>query len=129
MKSRHTQLQRALQLRGRASSMRVCSTASERALWRLLRGGQLGVPFRRQVPLLGRYIVDFLAVGARVVVEVDGAYHAQEARRRADSRRDSRLEKAGYRVLRVTAEEVLAEPGRVRARVLAALADRLKAGR
>jgi very-short-patch-repair endonuclease len=117
-------MQRTLQLRSRAASMRECGTASERALWQLLRGGQLGVPFRRQVPLLGCCIVDFLAVGARLVVEVDGAYHVEAARRRADARRDRRLEKAGYRVLRVTAAQVLAEPERVRALVAAALAER-----
>ena len=127
MKSSHSQaLQRTLQLRGRAAGMREGGTASERALWQLLRGGQLGVPFRRQVPVLGRCIVDFLALGQRLVVEVDGPYHAQEARRRADARRDRRLEKAGYRVLRLPAAEVLDEPERVRALVMAALAERAR---
>ena len=114
-------LQRTLQLRGRAAGMREGGTASERALWRLLRGGQLGAPFRRQVPLLGFCIVDFLAVEQRLIVEVDGPYHAQAARRRADARRDRRLKKAGYRVLRLTAAEVLGEPARVRL-VVSALA-------
>jgi very-short-patch-repair endonuclease len=74
-----------------AASMREAGTALERALWQLLRGGQLGVVFRRQVPLLGFCIVEFLAAGARLVVEVDGPYHATLARRRADTRRDRRL--------------------------------------
>jgi len=122
MKSRNSQiLNRALELGGRAAAMRKSPTASERALWQLLRGGQLGVPFRRQVPLLGCCIVDFLAVGARLVVEVDGRYHAVAERRRADARRDRRLGKAGYRVLRVTAQQVLEEPALVRALVLGAL--------
>ena len=119
-------LQRTLQLRGRAADMRDGGTASERALWQLLRGGQLGVPFRRQVPLLGFCIVDFLAVGQRLVVEVDGPYHAAATRRRADARRDRRLAKAGYRVLRLTAAEVLGEPERVRALVVAALAGQAR---
>jgi very-short-patch-repair endonuclease len=42
-------------------------------------------------------------------VEVDGAYHAEPARRRADARRDCRLVNAGYRVVRVSAELVLAD--------------------
>jgi very-short-patch-repair endonuclease len=45
--------------------------------------GQLGVSFRRQVPLGNRFIVDFLAPVARLVVEVDGGYHAR--RREADA--------------------------------------------
>ena len=80
--------------------------------------------FRRQVPLLGRCIVDFLAPGARLIVEVDGPYHAVPARRRADERRDQRLSKAGYRVLRLTAQQVLKQPEVVRALVLGALAER-----
>ena len=54
----------------RAQRMRHAPTASEAALWRRLRGRRLGVQFRRQV-VLGRYIVDFVAPKARLVVEVD----------------------------------------------------------
>ena len=89
----------------------------------LLRGGQLGAVFRRQVPLLGFCIVDFLATGAKLVVEVDGPYHAAATRRRADARRDRRLSRAGYRVLRLTAEEVLGQPECALARDVAALAE------
>jgi very-short-patch-repair endonuclease len=99
-------------------------TPSERALWALLRAGQCGVYFRKQVPLLGFCIVDFLAPAARVVVEVDGAYHASVARQRADARRDRRLGKAGFRVLRLSAELVLGQPQKARELVLKALAER-----
>jgi very-short-patch-repair endonuclease len=81
------------------------------------------------VPLLGFCIADFLAVGRRLVVEVDGAYHADPVRLRADALRDRRLQKAGYRVLRFAAADVLGEPERVRALVVAALAERARAGR
>jgi len=80
---------------------------SEAALWRLLKGRQLGVSFKRQVPLLG-YIVDFYASSVRLVVEVDGGYHAQRAT--LDAKRQRRLELAGYRVVRVSSEVVLREP-------------------
>ncbi len=50
-----------------------------------LRSSQLGVAFRRQVPLLG-FIADFYAPSARLVVEVDGGYHARRVS--ADARRD-----------------------------------------
>jgi very-short-patch-repair endonuclease len=80
-----------------------------------LRGGRLGVVFRRQVPI-GRYIADFACAEARLVVAVDGASH--RGRARADARRDEALRRAGWRVVRVSAELVMrdveAAVGRVR---------------
>jgi very-short-patch-repair endonuclease len=55
--------------------------------------------------LLNHYIVDFLAPAARVVVEVDGGYHA--CRRGADARRDEALRRGGYRVVRLEADLVM----------------------
>jgi very-short-patch-repair endonuclease len=54
---------------------------------------------------LDNFIVDFLAPRARLVVEVDGSYH--ERRRSADARRDSKLRRLGYRVLRLPAALVM----------------------
>jgi very-short-patch-repair endonuclease len=87
-------------LHARASAMRAAPTTSEALLWEALRGSRLGVGFRRQVPI-GRYIVDFCAPSARLVVEVDGGYHAERAR--ADARRHRALLELGYRVVRVPA--------------------------
>jgi very-short-patch-repair endonuclease len=87
----------------RAHEMRFAPTWTEYLLWQAIRGKRLGVAFRRQVPI-GRYIVDFLAPGARLVVEVDGGYHVQ--RGAADPRRDAALRRAGYRVLRLDGELV-----------------------
>jgi very-short-patch-repair endonuclease len=84
--------------------MRHDPTPTEARLFEGLRGERLGVAFRRQVPVLGRFIVDFLAPRLRLVVEVDGAYH--EDRGEADARRDRALARAGYRVLRLRAELV-----------------------
>jgi very-short-patch-repair endonuclease len=84
--------------------MRSAPTDSEAALWAALRAKQLGVEFRRQVPVL-RFIVDFLAPRERLVVEIDGGYHAR--RMRADARRDQKLRRAGYRVLRIPSELVM----------------------
>jgi very-short-patch-repair endonuclease len=73
--------------------------------------------FRRQVPLLGRFIADFLAPAERLVVEIDGGYHVEHPR--ADARRDAALARAGYRVLRLHAalvvRDILAAVSRVRA--------------
>jgi len=81
------------------------STASERLLWQALRGSQLGVSFKRQVPLGGRFVVDFLASRARLVVEVDGGYHVRHAA--LDAGRDRALERLGCRVLRLDSELVI----------------------
>lgn len=80
-------------------------TASEARLWQALRGGKLGVRFRRQVPLCGRYIADFLAPSLKLVIEVDGGGHA--ARQALDARRDRVLARAGYRTLRLPAALVM----------------------
>ena len=87
--------------------MRRHPTPSEHVLWQAIRGGRLGASFRRQVPI-GPYIVDFLAPRQRLVVEVDGGYHA--ARGTADQRRQRWLEKQGFRVVRLSATSVLSEP-------------------
>ena len=104
-----------------ASELRASLTPSEVALWRLINAGKLGVWFRRQV-VIGRYIVDFAAPAARVVIEVDGGYHSR--RRGADARRDRVLRRLGYRVLRLDAELVLRHPEQAVALIRAALAER-----
>ena len=93
-------------LEPRARVMRRHPTPSEHILWQAIRGGRLGVTFRRQVPL-GPFIVDFLAPSARLVVEVDGGYH--ELRVKADARRTRWLERRGFRVVRVSARSVAHE--------------------
>ena len=89
-----------------ARCMRLNPTPSEQRLWQVLSGSQLGVAFRRQV-VIGEYIVDFAAIKERLVIEVDGGYHA--TRTQADARRDRALRRAGYRVLRLPAALVLAD--------------------
>ncbi len=98
MRSSHSE--RLAQL---ASSMRAAPTTTEALLWGKLRGSRLGAAFRRQVPI-GGSIVDFCAPRQKLVVEVDGEYHAR--RQRADARRDRKLARLGYRVLRLPAELV-----------------------
>jgi very-short-patch-repair endonuclease len=69
--------------------------------------------------VLGEYIVDFLAPACRLVVEVDGAYHAR--RLRADARRDARLRVLGFRVVHLEAELVMRELPLALDRIRAAL--------
>jgi very-short-patch-repair endonuclease len=101
-----------------ARELRSRLTFSEQALWAELRGNRLGVAFHRQAPI-GRYIADFLAPSARLIVEIDGGYHAQ--RRSADARRDRVLARLGYRVLRLDADLVTRNVASAIKRVVSAL--------
>ena len=103
----------------RAHGMRHSPTPPESALWRLISGKKLGVAFRRQVPLGGRFIADFVAPSARLVVEVDGPCH--KSRSRADARRDRVIRRLGYRVLRLEAQLVMQQPELAMAHIRAAL--------
>ena len=66
-------IRRQLWLEQCAWANRQVMTPSELRLWSALKARQLGAQFRREVPLAGRYIVDFCAPSVRLVVEVDGA--------------------------------------------------------
>ncbi len=95
---------RAQLLHDRAREMRHSPTASEERLWQALRGSRFGVAFRRQV-VIGNYIADFAASSVKLVVEVDGGSH--RGRERLDAKRDARLARAGWRVVRLSSEEAV----------------------
>ena len=76
----------------RAHFMRHNRTETEQTLWHQLAGSALGIAFKRQVPV-DRYITDFLAPAAKLVVEVDGGVHS--IRRTRDARRDRVLQRLG----------------------------------
>ncbi len=61
--------------------------------------------FRRQSPQQG-YIVDFVCLKHKLVVEVDGAQHGLEAHLARDARRDSTLNRDGFAVLRFWNNEI-----------------------
>jgi very-short-patch-repair endonuclease len=117
---------RVAQLSERAAQMRHAPTASEARLFDALRAGQLGVSFRRQVPLLGRFIADLLASEVRLIVEVDGFYDSP--RKAADARRDRVLTRAGYTILRLDAQLVSLDADAAVAQVADEVA-RLRGGR
>jgi very-short-patch-repair endonuclease len=106
---------------GLVRQLRRCQTDAERALWARLQNRQLGVKFRRQAPL-GPYIVDFVCLRKRLVVEVDGGQHGEELDRRRDAARTAWLEGEGYRVLRVWNNEVLGNMEGVLTCIMEALA-------
>ena len=90
--------------RDNAKALRSNMTDAERRLWYLLRAHRFsGYKFKRQIPI-GRYIVDFVCLAERLVIEVDGGQHAGSE---SDLRRDQWLEDQGFRVLRFWNNEVL----------------------
>ncbi len=102
--------------RARARTMRGAPTNAELRLWRLLRDRRMcGLKFRRQVPV-GPYIVDFLCVASRLIVEADGSQHAENG---CDEVRDRYLLREGWRVLRFWNHEVIVNPEGVLETILA----------
>jgi len=90
-------------LLGYAHKMRRQPTEGEKRLWRYLSGAKLsGYKFRRQA-ILGRYIADFFCPQKNLVVEIDGDTHDPAA----DVARDLTLIEQGFKVVRVTNEDVL----------------------
>ena len=92
----------------RARVLRANTTAgSEGKLWHALRNRNLaGHKFARQVAV-DAYFVDFLCREARLIVEVDGATHGEDDERQRDAARAAALERLGYRIYRVTNEDVM----------------------
>jgi len=89
-----------------ARRLRKTMTRQEVKLWVHLRSWRKrGFHFRRQSPREG-YIVDFVCLRHRLVVEVDGGQHSFDAHTAKDARRDRKLEGSGFRVLRFWNNEV-----------------------
>ncbi len=93
-----------------ARALRGRMTVTERKMWYPLRDRRLmGCKFRRQHPV-GPYIVDFVCLGHRLVVELDGGQHAGDPHQAA---RDAFLAAQGYRVLRFWNNEALKDSAAV----------------
>lgn len=89
-----------------ARTLRQNMTDAEQRLWYALRGKQMnGIKFRRQ-HVIGKYIVDFVSISHKLVVELDGGQHAA-AQQDYDARRSAYLHSQGYRVLRFWNHDVL----------------------
>ena len=86
-----------------ARALRKRSTDTEAYLWKRLKNRQIGFKFRRQQPI-GKYVVDFVSLDKKLIIEVDGGQHAIDAR--DDKIRDEWLRGEGYQVLRFWDNEV-----------------------
>lgn len=88
-----------------AKALRANQTEAELRLWYYLRAHRfMGLKFKRQKPI-GNYIVDFVCVERRLIVEIDGGQHADEVE--YDQCRDSWLRSQGYTILRFWNNEVM----------------------
>ena len=83
-----------------ARKLRRQQTDAERTLWAQLSSRRMqGVKFRRQQPI-GPYIVDFVSLERRLVIEVDGGHHGEEVTMIRDRERAIWLKERGYEVIR-----------------------------
>ncbi len=93
---RHTDLAAA-----RARKLRNDQTISETNLWKSIRKRQLGVRFRRQVPI-GPWIVDFACLDPKIVIEVDDSSHYWNE----EQERTAYIESQGFTILRLDNKEI-----------------------
>ena len=90
-----------------ARALRHQQSDAELVLWRKLRSLQVNrVKFRRQ-HLIGKYVVDFVSLSKKLIIEIDGSQHNEEFIKEKDERRTRWLEAEGYRVLRFWNNDVL----------------------
>lgn len=90
-----------------ARELRQNMTKYERLLWyRCLRTCPLR--FQRQKPI-GRYIVDFYCAKAKLVIELDGSGHYEEAQEEYDKKRTAYLKRMGLCELRYSNLQIARE--------------------
>jgi len=93
-----------LKLSPNARSLRKNMTKEERHLW---------YDFLKTLPLtvhrqkiLGQYIVDFYVASKKIVIELDGSQHYEDAGKINDAERDAYLQSVGCIVLRYSNADV-----------------------
>ncbi len=93
-------------LKEKRKTLRKKSTKSEKIFWSKIRGKQIqGLKFRRQYSI-GNYIVDFVCIEKKLVIEIDGDSHFIGDAKKYDKERSNFIESKGFKVLRFTNEEV-----------------------
>ena len=92
--------------KARARNLRSSQTSAEAKLWQALRNRWLARwKFRRQHSI-DRYIVDFVTLDGKLIVEVDGVTHAGPSELAKDKARTDVLEACGFLVVRVSNTDV-----------------------
>ncbi len=91
-----------IDLHALAVTLRKNQTNSEKIVWSFLRGNRLGYKFRRQHPI-DYYILEFVCLEQKLVIEIDGGQHALEK----DHKRTAHIEGHGFKILRFWNNEVI----------------------
>ena len=87
-----------------AKHLRKSQAPAEKLVWEGVRNRRCGgYKFRRQVRI-NCYVVDFLCVSKKVIIEIDGLSH--EGREEYDVARTQHLERLGYHVIRFSNDDV-----------------------
>ncbi|MGD9924607.1 MAG: TrmJ/YjtD family RNA methyltransferase [Pseudorhodoplanes sp.] len=106
-------------VRGLARLLRRNPTDAERALWTAMTGDRrfAGLGFKRQTPI-GPHVADFVSFPLRLVADVVPGSEDAPA---AEARRQKLawMQERGYRIVQVTAAEVISDAGQVLERILA----------
>jgi 5-methyltetrahydrofolate--homocysteine methyltransferase len=96
-----------LKLKDRAKEMRSKPTEAEKMLWNVLSNkGIDNYKFRRQ-HIIGEFIVDFVCLEKRLIIEVDGSIHNEPQQMEHDKNRTEWLESKGFKVIRYSNQQVL----------------------
>ena len=83
-----------------ARNLRNNATLEERRIWNLIKNKQInGLKFRRQFPI-GNYIVDFVCLKIKLIIEIDGGQHNETKQVEYDKNRTKFFESNGYKVIR-----------------------------
>jgi ATP-dependent exoDNAse (exonuclease V) beta subunit/very-short-patch-repair endonuclease len=90
----------------KAQEIRKAPTVAEKLLWTELKSKSLEFKFRQQ-HLINDFIVDFVCLSKKLIIEVDGEYHFTEEQIQLDTERTRILNELGYKVIRFTNNEVL----------------------
>jgi ATP-dependent DNA helicase RecQ len=110
-------------LKAYARENRKAPTPVENLLWQHLRGNKLGAKFRRQHSI-DFFIVDFICVAAKLIIELDGEIHLAPESAEYDTGRTFTLTKLGYRELRFTNQQVLTSLDEVLAQIAQCLTNK-----
>jgi very-short-patch-repair endonuclease len=97
-----------LLLKNFAQTNKQFPTDAEKLLWEHIRAKQLSVKFNRQ-HIIGDYIVDFVCIEKKLVIEVDGGYHSEYEQIEKDEFRTQQLRDWGFSVIRFKNEDVLGD--------------------
>ncbi|MDR2187163.1 MAG: DUF559 domain-containing protein [Azonexus sp.] len=100
----------------------------EALLWRELRRSPQGIKLRRQHPV-GPYVIDFYCARAKTGFEIDGGAHDMGDRPDRDEQRSAWLARQKIRLVRIPAQDVLADPVAVAEAIVAFCLEFLKQAR